>query len=397
MKPTAVPRQFVKDPEKVSERSIRAAKRQKTSVCSSETTSTCLDYPANDAPDFGLEVEISDEQTTDACLLTNTVSNCSSEQATAVTKNSSTQCDSRPRLFSIHNYSKPQDNDNVSYYTGFEDYSHFMYFFNILGPAVDYLIGLENIPLPPEDQLFLTLMKLRQSKDDFELSGFFNLREPQVSVVFTTWVNFMYFQLSEIDIWPTRSAVDAHMPSNFKKVFPTTRVILDATEVPIQKPSACGPQRATFSTYKNKNTLKVIVGCTPKGAVSFVSDAYGGSASDRQIVERSELIRNKSMFERYDSIMADRGIMVQDLFAGKDVYVNTPTMLKGKSQLEPEEVHRDRKVASKRIHVERIIGLAKTYKILNGINSNWMTLGNRIIKVCFLLCNFRRSIVKKHA
>lgn len=34
--------------------------------------------------------------------------------------------------------------------------------------------------------------------------------------------------------------------------------------------------------------------------------------------------------------MADRGIMVQDLFASQDVYVNTLTMLKGKSQLDPQ-------------------------------------------------------------
>lgn len=46
------------------------------------------------------------------------------------------------------------------------------------------------------------------------------------------------------------------------------------------------------------------------------------------------------MFLPKDSIMADRGIMVQDLFAPMDVYVNTPTMLKGKSQLEPKDVSR---------------------------------------------------------
>ncbi|WAR12292.1 hypothetical protein MAR_026472 [Mya arenaria] len=42
------------------------------------------------------------------------------------------------------------------------------------------------------------------------------------------------------------------------------------------------------------------------------------------------------------TVMADRGIMVQDLFASKNVAVNTPTMLCGKSQLEPEAVHSQR-------------------------------------------------------
>ena len=141
-----------------------------------------------------------------------------------------------------------------------------------------------------------------------------------------------------------------------------------------------------------------MVGCTPNGSVSFLSDAYGGSTSDWQIVERSELCKEKNMFVKGDSIMADRGIMVQDLIASKDINVNTPTMLKGKSQLEPHEVVRDRRVASKQIHVERVIGLAKTYKILKkDLSSHRIVLGNRIINVCFMLTLFRRSIVNKHA
>lgn len=107
-----------------------------------------------------------------------------------------------------------------------------------------------------------------------------------------------------------------------------------------------------------------MIGVTPSGAVCYVSDAYWGSASDRMIIEKSELL-NKGMFEKGHSIMADRGITVQDLFANNDVQVNTPTFLKGKSKLDAHEVVHDRRVASKRIHVKRVIGLAKRYKILN--------------------------------
>ena len=96
--------------------------------------------------------------------------------------------------------------------------------------------------------------------------------------------------------------------------------------------------------------------------------------------------------------MADRGIMVQDLFANENVVVNTPTMLKGISQLEPEDIVRDRRVASKRIHVERVIGLSKRFKILrNELPNSKLPLANRIVFVCFALTNFKNVIVDKFA
>jgi hypothetical protein len=72
-------------------------------------------------------------------------------------------------------------------------------------------------------------------------------------------------------------------------------------------------------------------------------------------------------------------------------------MLKGKSQLPAETVVQDRRVASKRVHVERIIGLAKKYKILQDeLHHSKVPLADKIIFVCFVLCNFRENIVPNH-
>ena len=283
----------------------------------------------------------------------------------------------------------------IHFFTSFDDYEHFMCFYYCLGPAVNEL-NHQFSSLAPVDQLLLTLIKLRQAKEDVELSFMFDVSESTVSDIIITWINFLYFQLNELKTWPSRETVDEHMPQDFGKKFPKTRVILDATETPIQKPSHVDAQSVTWSTYKHKNTLKTMIGCTPRGVVSYVSDTYGGSASDRQIVEKSKLLKpEEEMFRKKDSVMADRGIMVQDLFAARDVFVNTPTMLKGKSQLEPEDVVKDRRVASKRIHVERVIGLGKTFKILKKeLPSSKLVMGSRIVSVCFAIANFRKSIVK---
>ena len=58
---------------------------------------------------------------------------------------------------------------------------------------------------------------------------------------------------------------------------------------PLRRPKNPKAQQETFSTYKNRNTAKVLVGVTPGGLVSYVSDAYGGSTSDHQKVEQSNL------------------------------------------------------------------------------------------------------------
>lgn len=288
------------------------------------------------------------------------------------------------------------NNKAIRYYTGFKNMEHFDFVFNLLGPAA-YDLNVKCHLLSPRDQFFLALIKLRQAKEDYELSLNFNISESLVSRLFSTWLNFMYFQFQEVDIWPARKVVSQHMPSGFRNMFPKTRVILDATEIPIMKPSNVNAQCETYSTYKNRNTLKAMIGITPMGAVSHVSDCYGGSASDRQIIERSDLVDN-GKFAKKDAIMADRGIMVQDLFAMKDVQVNTPTMLKGKTQLSAETVVRDRRISSKRIHVERQIGNAKTYKVLtHPLPATKINMGSKIMYVCFFLSNLRKCIVSRWA
>lgn len=72
-------------------------------------------------------------------------------------------------------------------------------------------------------------------------------------------------------------------------------------EIPINKPKDINAQSAIFSNYKNKNILKVMVGCYPHRAVSYSSDAFSGSANCRQIIERSDLLKDKDNFQDHDS------------------------------------------------------------------------------------------------
>lgn len=103
-----------------------------------------------------------------------------------------------------------------------------MFFVNCLGPAA-YDLNYRCAHLTPQDQLFLTLIKFRSDKEDIELSLLFNISESTVSRMINTCVNFLHFQLIDLSIWSSRKVADECMPSDFHKKFPTTRVILEAT------------------------------------------------------------------------------------------------------------------------------------------------------------------------
>lgn len=256
------------------------------------------------------------------------------------------------------------DNRMISYHTGLECKEKFQLVLQSLGKAayeLNYYVPHEVPSISIDNQLLITLIKLRLSKANIELSMLFGIPARAVSNIFYTWVNFMYYQWGEVDWWPSQETVRYYAPDGFKRSYPNTRVIIDGTECPLAKPSKPLAQQVTWSSYKNRNTVKVLVGATPGGLISYVSESYGGAASDRQIVERSNLT---TMCDPGDEIMSDKGFNVEDLFIPKQVMVNIPTFFKQKNRMDGKTVRKDRHIASKRVHIERLIGLVKTYAIL---------------------------------
>ena len=102
-----------------------------------------------------------------------------------------------------------------------------------------------------------------------------------------------------------------------------------------------------------------MVACTPQGAISYISEAWGGRISDVELIKQSGFISNK-YHHRGNQILADRGFTLQDEFAaGAGVELIIPAFTKGKQQLSAKEVETTRQLASSRLHVERVIGLLK--------------------------------------
>ena len=219
--------------------------------------------------------------------------------------------------------------------------------------------------LEPDDELFLTLCRLRVNMPEKVLADNYNISVSEVSRIFATWLDLLFSRLIQLPVWATRRTVEETMPQVFRQKYPLTRVVLDCTV--IEKPSRFRAQFETYSSCKSHNTAKGLVAIAPNGALTFASDLYGGHCSDKVIVEHCGILH---LLEESDAVMADRGFKIQDLLALKKVYVNIPPFMGSKDQLNPEEEDETREIASVCIHVERAVESVKNFNILKQILPN---------------------------
>ena len=181
------------------------------------------------------------------------------------------------------------------------------------------------------EEFFLTMVSLRLGLLEQDIAYRFSISQSTVSRFFTTWINFMYLLFKRIPFWPPQGYIGSHMPQVFRERYLTTQVIIDAMEVFIQQPALPELQQLTFSTYKNHNTYKGIIGISPSGAVTFVSKLFPGSTLDKELTRQSCLL---NLLQPGNSIMADRGFEIMEDLAPIGVRLNIPPFLRVKSQLD---------------------------------------------------------------
>ena len=98
-----------------------------------------------------------------------------------------------------------------------------------------------------EEEFFMTLVRLRQGLTEEDLAFGMKVSQSTVNRIVTTWIS-----------WPTGEEVKLYYPEWFK-TYPNVKVIIDCTEVYIQRPSLTEAQALTYSTYKSTNTWKTLV------------------------------------------------------------------------------------------------------------------------------------------
>ena len=295
-------------------------------------------------------------------------------------------------------------------YTGLTNHSKFSWIFNTIKHNIPHLQMYKGATsynvkryqqnmtkkpgperkLKPENELLLTLMKIKLDLLYEDLAFRFDISVSLVSQIISTWIPLLSKELRGLIYWPSQEEILHYYPKCFEQ-WSTVRAIIDCTEITLQRPSIAKANSQIYSNYKSRPTAKVLVACTPGGTVSFISKAAGGAMSDKQLVEKSGILRK---FEPMDICLADRGFNIQELLVPFQVKLIIPPFLKKKKQLDVDDAVKTKKVANSRIHVERVIGRIKEFQILQGeYPLDMLDLLDNILIICAVLVNLQPPLV----
>ncbi|XP_031551929.1 uncharacterized protein LOC116289191 [Actinia tenebrosa] len=268
-----------------------------------------------------------------------------------------------------------ESDEKVRFYTGLPSQEVLMVVFNHVAPYVTQ----QTQSLDRFQEFMIVLIKLRLNPPLQDLAYRFAVAVSTISRIFFHWVVVMDARLFPFVYWPDRDQLWRTMPQCYQYAFgKKTTVVIDCFEVFIEKPSNLLAKAQTFSSYKHHNTIKVLIGITLQGTISYVSEAWGGRVSDKFLTE------NCGFLEKLipgDMVMADRGFTITESVGLMQAKLVVPAFTKGKAQLDPVDVETTRGIANVRIHVERVIGLLRRK----------YTVFQSTLPTDFLICNHRYS------
>jgi len=247
----------------------------------------------------------------------------------------------------------------VNYFTGLPSYKALMVVFEFVSPC----IGDSHSTLPKFQQFLSVLMKVRLNLDNQLLAFNFGIHVSTVSRCFNKLLNVMYERLKPLLMLPDHEELYKTMPMEFKINFWKCAVIIDCFEVFMERPKGLMARAQTSSNYKHHNTVKLLIGISPQGSITFVSKGWGGCISDRYLTENSGILEK---ILPGDIVLADRGFNVHEAAGLYCAEVKLPPFTKSKKQLSRCEIDKARQLSRVHIHVERVIGLLwQKYKILS--------------------------------
>ena len=406
-KPSSKPRRTLfREPAIKKRKKGKVARDEESSMTSSPTQSVALPEGPNSP---GSAVEACTAEVCSCCKQKDESIDLLGEKIEALTIEN-LKLEKEKKRKHVFSWKKIKTDDKMNLYTGLSSILTFLTLFKMIEPYLAktrYWRGPKRVllknhkalvrsslkKLSYEDEFLLTLMRLRLGLLNEDLADRFGISTTVCSNTFKTWIRILRILLGNSLVqWLPVEAIHDHLPSAFQKRHPNLRCIIDCTEIFIERAKNLEVQAQTWSDYKSHNTIKFLIGISPTGYITFLSDCYSGRASDKFICSDSGFY---DLLEFNDEIMADRGFQIREELMLRYCSLSVPPGARIKSQMTSKECKKTKDVANLRIHVERAIKRIKTYIIFKSVLPITMLHhADDIVKTCAALCNLKPLLIR---
>ena len=248
------------------------------------------------------------------------------------------------------------------------------------------------------NSILFTLVILRTGMQLNVAAALFGLSKSTAGRVFVTWLCLLWSAHFPLVMMPTWTEIVDGCPTSVREQgMGEVAVIIDCTEFTAERMWMKDAAHYLFSTYKQRPTVKFVVGITTSGAFCYVSDGYGGRMSDNAVVRVSGLL-DVLKGQRYPEgaeVLADRGFNGLQIDLSKiGMFLTTPPSSRGRAdeaRFSREDAEFATETANVRIHVERAIGGLKEWKYLvQPVTWDGLDLIGTAVQLCAALTNMLR-------
>lgn len=104
--------------------------------------------------------------------------------------------------------------------------------------------------------MFFLKVRLNLHLDDIAYR--FDVSKATVSRHFHTVLDILYVKTKPLIKWPDREVLRLTMPTSFRKFFKKCAIIIDCTEVFVERPTDLLARAQVWSNYKHHSTIKFL-------------------------------------------------------------------------------------------------------------------------------------------
>ena len=139
--------------------------------------------------------------------------------------------------------------------------------------------------------------------------------------------------MSIVKTVPSQEKNQTCFPAFFQGPSRNFRIVIDCTDIEVAIPSPVDLQKQTYYVYRSMYYFKLLQGVVPNAVITYCSDLYPGSVSDKAIVQKSGFLEDLHVWRHdFDRQRLDRGFLIQSLMpAGVTEHSSIP---------EPRKIHR---------------------------------------------------------